>query len=297
MDLFDPKPELKKRHGMRHSEKVEMFQPGSEANELMGSPFEFHHYGESGMELSEALTHTPSIADEICLVRSMYTGHNNHTEALVMLQTGKIFRGRPTMGSWISYALGTENQNLPAYVVLRDPEGYNTSGALLWENGWMPALYRGTEFNTVGPPVENLQSAVPLPKGAQADNLAFLAKLNERHRANHPRESELEARIRNYELAARMQLTAAETLNLSKESEATKKLYGLDDPISAGYGLRCLMARRLVEAGVRFVQVFPGMGTQPWDTHRDTQTGLQKICAATEPGAIGLVKDLKTIYR
>src|SRR5262245_36472794 len=173
MDLFDPKPELKKRHGMRHSEKVEMFQPGSEANELMASPFEFHHHSSSGMELSEALTHTSSIVDEICLVRSMYTGHNNHTEALVMLQTGKIFRGRPTMGSWITCALGTENQSLPAYVVLRDPEGYNTSGALLWENGWMPALYRGTEFNTVGPPVENLQPAVPLPKGAQADNLAF----------------------------------------------------------------------------------------------------------------------------
>ena len=137
MDIFDPKPDLQKRDGQSPSESVETFQTGSEANKLLASPFKFHPAGECGMELSEVVPYTASIADDICLIRSMYTEHANHTEALVMLQTCKIFPGRPSMGSWISYGLGTENQNLPSYVVLRDPEGYNTSGTLLWENGWL----------------------------------------------------------------------------------------------------------------------------------------------------------------
>ena len=161
MDLFDPKPKLQKHDGQRHNEKVEMFQTGSEANELMASPFEFQKHGACGMELSEALTHTPKYVDDICLVRSMHTGHNNHTEALIMYVTGKIFPGRPGIGCWVSYGLGTENQNLPAFIVLRDPAGYNTSGNLLWNNGWMPATYRGTEFSTEGAPVLNLNPIVP----------------------------------------------------------------------------------------------------------------------------------------
>jgi hypothetical protein len=293
MDLFDPKPELQKRDGQRHVEKVEMFQVGSEANQLMASPFTFHPQGKCGMELSEALVHTPDIADDICLIRSMHTEHNNHTEALVMYQTCKIFPGRPTLGAWISYGLGTENQNLPAYIVLRDPEGYNTSGTLLWENGWLPALYRGTEFSSKGPPVLNLNPIAPVPEELQRRKFALLAKLNEEHRRNYPQESELEARIRNYELAARMQLAAGEVLNLSKESEATKKLYGLDNKVTESYGTRCLMARRLVESGVRFVQVFPPVG-QPWDHHNNLKSSMESICAKTELPAVGLVKDLKS---
>src|SRR5438067_2466112 len=177
------------------------------------------------------------------------TEHNNHTEALVMFNTGKIFPGRPALGSWISYALGTETQNLPAYIVLRDPEGYNTSGSLLWQNGWLPATHRGTEVSTKGAPVLNLRPATPFPPAVQRDNLDLLAKLNEKHRHAYPLESELEARIRNYELAARMQLVADDLLDLSNESDATKKLFGLDNSVTAGYGLRCLMARRLVESG------------------------------------------------
>src|SRR5262249_28027988 len=155
--------------------------------------------------------------------------HNNHTEALVMMNTGKIFPGRPALGSWVSYALGTLNQNLPAYIVLRDPEGYNTSGTLLWQNGWIPALYRGTEVSTKGAPVLNLQPAVPIGGGARRHDLDFLARLNESHRSRYPGESELEARIRNYELAARMQLAAGSVLDPSGETEATQKLYGLDN--------------------------------------------------------------------
>ncbi len=242
MELFDPKPDLASHAGQTFGEKVEMFQKGSEANKLLASPFKFRPAGRSGVQLSEVIPHLASVVDDYCLIRSMHTEHNNHTEALVMFNTGKIFPGRPALGSWVSYALGTVNQNLPAYIVLRDPEGYNTSGTLLWQNAWLPALYRGTEFSSQGPAVLNLRGRVAQPEGAQRDDLELLARLNEEHRRRYPHESELDARIRNYELAARMQLATGETLDLSHETETTQKLYGLDSPETAGYGLRCLMA-------------------------------------------------------
>jgi hypothetical protein len=218
--------------------------------------------------------------------------HNNHTEALVMMSTGKLFQGRPSFGAWVSYALGTLNQNLPAYVVLRDPAGYNTSGKLVWSSGWLPALYQGTEFSSVGAPVLNLRPARPVPKGVERASLDFLAELNRDHLRKYPHETELEARIQNYELAARMQLKAAEAIDLGREPAAVRSLYGLDDPVTAGYGTRCLMARRLVEAGVRFVQVFPPAG-QPWDAHTDTKGENQKICAVTDRPVAAFIKDLK----
>jgi hypothetical protein len=295
MDLFDPKPELAKRNGQTHDVRVETFQKGSEANKLLASPFTFHRRGACGMELSEVLPHLGSVADDLCLVRSMAGEHNNHTEGLVLLNTGKIFPGRPALGSWVSYALGSENQDLPAYVVLRDPEGYNTSGTLLWQNGWLPALYRGTELSTKGAAILNLHPETPAPAGVQRDNLDLLAKLNETHRKEYPLESDLEARIRNYELAARMQLTADRVLDLSREPAPVRTLYGLDDPLTAGYGLRCLLARRLVEAGVRFVQVFPPVKPQfqPWDAHSNVKTENEAICARTDLPSAALIKDLK----
>lgn len=292
MEIFDPKPELNKREGQVHGEKVEMFQPGSEGNKLLGCPFKFVRRGECGMELSEVIPHLGSVADELCLVRSMFSEHNNHTEALVMLSTGKIFQGRPSLGSWVCYALGTENQNLPGYVVLRDPAGYNTSGTLLWQNGWLPATYRGTEFSPQGAPVLNLRPAVAIAPEAQRDDLEFLARLNELHRQDYPRESELEARIRNYELAARMQLAAGDALDLNRETETTRKLYGLDNPTTAAYGTRCLMARRLIEQGVRFVQIYPPVG-QPWDAHGNVKDENEKICGQTDLPSAALITDLK----
>jgi uncharacterized protein (DUF1501 family) len=167
---------------------------------------------------------------------------------------------------------------------------------LNWDNGWLPALYAGTEFNTQGTPVLNLKPAVPLPDGVQKDKLGLLAKLNEEHRTKYPLDSDLEARIRNYELAARMQLTASQVLDLSKESEATKKLYGLDDEETASYGRRCLMARRLIEAGVRFVQVFPPIkpSFQPWDSHTNVKSEIQTISGKTDQPSAALIKDLKS---
>jgi len=292
MDLFDPKPALKKYDGRQHSVKVEMFQTGSEQNKLLDTPFRFRRHGAAGIEMSEVIPHIGGVADDLCVIRSMHTGHNNHTEALVMFMTGKIFQGRPSLGSWVGYALGTENQDLPAYVVLRDPGGYNTSGTLTWSSGWLPALYRGTEFSSAGDPVLNLRPARPQPDGVRRDNLDFLARLNRLHQREHPREAELETRIQNYELAARMQLSAARALDVASETAETRTLYGLDDPATRGYGLRCLLARKLVEAGVRFVQVHP-KPFQPWDTHANTKSGLEEICGNTDLPTAGLIRDLK----
>ena len=292
MDLFDPKPQLRAYDGKSHSIKVEMFGPGSEQNILMGSPFQFKPYGSCGMEMSEVIPHIGSVADRWCLVRSMHTGHNNHTEGLIMFMTGKLFQGRPTFGSWISYGLGTENQNLPAYVVLRDPKGYNTSGKLTWSSGWLPSLYRGTEFSSQGTPVLNLSPAEQQPKGVQRENLNFLASLNRVHQRKFPLDSDLETRIQNYELAARMQVVASDLLDISNESAHTRKLYGLDNETTQPYGLRCLLARKLVEAGVRFVQIHP-KPFQPWDTHTNTKGNLKHICGTTDLPTAGLIKDLQ----
>jgi hypothetical protein len=242
--------------------------------------------------MSDVVPHIGGVADELCLIRSMHSEHNNHTEALIMFMTGRIFQGRPAVGSWISYALGTENRNLPAYVVLRDPKGYNTSGTLTWAPGFLPALYGGTEFSSEGTPVLNLKPARKQPAGTQADNLRFLKQLNQIHQRSYPRETALETRIQNYELAARMQLAAADVLDLSQETADTQKLYGLDQPATAGYGRRCLLARKLVEAGVRFVQIHPEP-FQPWDTHANTKVNLSGICSKTDLPTAGLIQDLK----
>ncbi|HWB10351.1 MAG TPA: DUF1501 domain-containing protein [Pirellulales bacterium] len=292
MDLFDPKPELSRQAGKTMN--VETFQKGN-SDKLMASPLTFRAYGECGMEMSSLLPQLGSVADDLCLVRSMFSEHNNHTEGLVLLNTGKIFPGRPALGSWISYALGTENDNLPAYIVLRDPEGYNTSGTLLWQNGWLPAEHRGTEVATQGAPVLNLVPRESVRPELRRGQLDLLARLNERHRLDYPHESELEARIRNYELAARMQLAAGSLLDLNTETAETQRLYGLDRPETAGYGVRCLMARRLIESGVRFVQVFPPVKPQfqPWDAHSNVKTENEAICAKCDQPSAALIKDLK----
>ncbi len=292
MDLFDPKPALQRLDGKRHSVKVEMFQTGSEQNTLMGSPFRFRKHGESAIEMSQLVPRMAGLADDLCLIRSMHTGHNNHTEALVMFMTGKIFQGRPSFGSWISYALGSENANLPSYVVLRDPQGYNTSGKLTWSSGWLPALHRGTEFSSTGSPVLNLRPKVTAPAGAREDDLKFLSDINRIHLQQHPGDSRLESRIHNYELAARMQLSAERILDLGGESAHIQKMYGLDNPVTEPYGRRCLLARKLVEAGVRFIQIHP-KPFQPWDSHKDLDQELATICEETDLPTAGLISDLK----
>jgi Protein of unknown function (DUF1501) len=199
--------------------------------------------------------------------------------------------GRPTMGSWIVYGLGNESQQLPAYMVLSDPEGHPVDGTTNWSSGFMPTMYQGTVLRPQEPRILNLDAPAHLQGETQRQNLSFLDRLNRRHLASHPGESDLETRIRSYELAAAMQIAAKEALDVSNEPAYIKTLYGLDDPQSREYGTRCLIARRLVERGVRFVQIF--LGGQPWDTHTSIKSALPAICRRTDKPAAALVKDLK----
>ena len=293
MDLFDPKPELTKRHG----EKVSHLTGGNAdkptTEPLMGSAFKFRPRGQVGVEFSELVPHLGSVVDDMCTIRSMYSTDPNHPGGIYMMCTCNRRPGRPTLGAWTTYALGTENQNLPGYVVLRDPGAWHSGGAMQITNGWLPAVYRGTELKSEGDAVFNLNPATARPAGVQENNLRLLAKLNQRQRRRFPDESVLDARVQNYELAARMQLTAADELDLSHETEETERLYGLDNEVSAGYGRRLLLARRLVERGVRFVQVLPPPPHILWDHHGSLNDRIPKVCAQIDQPSAGLIKDLK----
>jgi hypothetical protein len=243
------------------------------------------------MELSELLPHTARIADEITLVRSMSTESVDHEAALRMIHSGKTFAGRPAWGSWVLYGLGSLRQDLPAYVVLSDPGGLPVDGPNNWSSGFLPASYQGTPFRATGVPVANLVPPSGVPPAAQGNQLRLLAELNADHLNRHPHNAELEARISNYELAARMQTSVPAVLDLSRETEETRRLYGLDNPKTAEYGRRCLLACRLVEQGVRFVQIF--LSSQPWDTHSKNAEQLRNLCGRTDQPSAALVTDLK----
>jgi hypothetical protein len=241
--------------------------------------------------LCELLPHTGSIADDLTLVRSMSTESVDHESALRLIHTGRFLAGMPVWGSWLVYALGSENANLPAYVVLADPGGLPVDGERNWSAGWLPAVYQGTPFRSGSAPVHNLQTPEGLTAEARRNQLDFLARLNRRHHQRFPENTELAARISNFETAARMQAEVPDVVDLSRESEATRRLYGLDNPVTAEYGQRCLLARRLVERGVRFVQVF--LSGQPWDTHSKNAESLKGLCARTDQPSAALVQDLK----
>ena len=294
MELFDPKPALKKYAGTPHPDELETFQLGNK-NVIYPPQFEIAQYGESGMHFGSPLPHMAGMADDWCMIRSMHTENNNHPFAISMFQSGKPFFGYPSLGSWITYGLGSENQDLPGYIVLRDPAGYNTSGKAVWSSGWMPALYQGTEFNSKGNAVHHLHPTAKRDSDSQRRSLNLLSSLNSKHLKAHPREFELEARIRNFELAARMQLAAEKLLDISQETQETLILYGIDNPTTSGYGTRCLMARRLIEAGVRYVQVFPPLqpSFQPWDSHGSLKSGIKTISARVDKPSAALVQDLK----
>ena len=296
MDLFDPKPTLNKFAGKKHPEDVESFQSGSEEDIVKGTQFRFAKFGRSGLDFSaDLIPYLGGMADELCQIRSMWSDNNNHPQGMRCFNSGKVFLGRPTLGAWISYGLGTENQNLPSYIVLRDPDGYNNGGTTIWTNGWLPAMYGGVEVQSKGAPVLNLNPAVPAPAGVQQTNLELLAKLNQERRQLYPSDSRLEARILHYELAARMQLAAEQTLDISGETQDTQKLYGLGDPETENYGRRCLMARRLVESGVRFVLVTAPIkyGGMAWDHHSYLDRDIPKISRQVDQPSAALLSDLK----
>jgi hypothetical protein len=293
IDLCDPKPELNKRHLQTYTGDIKYDNAAEASAKLFGSPWKFSKYGQCGMDLSELLPHLGSVADDICLIRSMHTGVNNHGQSINALNTGRIQANRPSLGSWVTYALGSENQNLPAFVVLTDPGGLPVLGVENWQNGWLPSLYQGTVIRPVEPRILNLDPPPQLRGAAQERYLSYLQQLNRDHLEQHPRETDLSARIQSYELAARMQLSAKEALDLSQESEAVHKLYGLDDPVTKDYGSRCLIARRLVERGVRFVQLHTG--NQTWDHHGNIEKALPAVCKRTDKPAAALIADLKQL--
>ncbi len=292
MDLTDPKPELSKYSGTDYKDDVQFSFVNQASKKLLGSPWKFRKHGECGTELSELLPHVAEIVDDICVMRSMHTGANGHEVSIRYFHGGiPGVVGRPTLGSWLVYGLGTESQELPAYMVLTDPGGLPVDGVTNWSNGFMPSLFQGTVLRPREPRILNLDAPPHLRGSLQQQNLNLLRTLNRKHLEQHPGESDLDARIASYELAARMQTAAREALDISKETKATQSMYGLDDPKSREYGTRCLIARRLVERGVRFVQLF--LGGQPWDNHSNIQTALPNICRRTDQPSAALVKDLK----
>jgi len=292
IDLFDPKPELDKRDGQKFTGDIKYDDAAHASTKLLASPWKFQRHGQSGIPVSELLPNFAKIVDDVTLVRSMQTGVSNHGQSIYALQNGRILGGRPTLGSWLTYALGSEAQNLPAFVALTDPRGLPVLGVDHWSNGWLPSIYQGTAIRPKEPRIPNLDPAPHLRGEAQANYLGFLEKLNREHLAQHPGETDLEARIQSYELAGKLQTAAKEALDINGESDATKKLYGIDQPATAEFGTRCLIARRLVERGVRFVQLFTA--NQSWDHHQSIITGLPAACKYVDKGASALVTDLKS---
>jgi hypothetical protein len=292
VDLFDYKPALEKYAGQPPGRDLAAeVRAVRETGGLMPSPYKFAKHGQSGIEISELLPYTAKVADEIAVVRSMYTTHLAHEAALFLMHGGRILPTRPSLGAWIVYGLGAENQNLPAYVVLDDPKGPPINFIQNWQSGWLPAVYQGTRVRSEGSPILNLKAKQEYPSTIVDLSRSLLHRMDAAHRDAHPGNVELEARIANYELAARMQIEATDALDLSQESEATKEAYGMNDERTSSYGSRCLMARRLVERGVRLVQIY--IEGQIWDNHNKIREGLEYACGKTDRPAAALVRDLK----
>lgn len=296
VDSFDPKPELYKRRGEVMSGKGEVVVSQGNPGGLMPSPWGFKKYGECGRDVSDLFPKTAEMVDDLAFIRSMYAISNDHAPALFQMNTGSVLPGHPSMGSWITYGLGTENQNLPAFVVFTDPRGGPIGGAPNWMNGFMPAAYQGTQFRSTGDPIVDLKPGADMTPERQRRWLRLLGELNAAHARVNPDDSELSARIATYELAFRMQASALEAVDVEKESAATKKLYGLDSKITEYFGRQCLMARRLVERGVRMVQIYSGGGNfqSSWDAHWDIAENHGMHAAETDGPVAGMLRDLKS---
>ncbi len=291
IDLFDPKPKLNELDGQTFPGDIKYDNAAQASSKVLGCPWKFARHGECGMELSELLPGLGEIADDITLIRSMHTDVNNHGQSIDAMNTGRAVSYRPSLGSWMAYGLGSESQNLPAFVVLIDPDGLPVLGVQNWSNGWLPSLFQGTVIRPREPRILNLDSPATLQGAPQARYLGFLQELNQRHLADHPGETDLEARIASFELAAHMQSAAKEAVDLSQESAATRSMYGIDDPATKDFGERCLIARRLVERGVRFVQLYTRY--QFWDHHGSIRSALPAACKKVDRPSAALVKDLK----
>jgi hypothetical protein len=292
MDLFDPKPVLDKHHGQSYFEKVagEVENPKN-AGALMRSPFKFARHGQCGAWVSDVMPRLAGVVDDIAFIRSMVTTNLTHEPAVYLIQSGKMGPGRPVLGSWVVYGLGSENQNLPAYVVLDDPLGLPVNGVENWHCGFLPPVFQGTRFRSTGSPVLNLRPEVARPGDVEVMERNLIARLDALHKRERPGQPTLDARIASYELAARMQLAATDALDISRESPALQSMYGIGRQPSDSYGRRCLIARRLVERGVRFVQLY--INGHIWDTHTNLAAELKTACDRTDQPIAALLRDLK----
>jgi hypothetical protein len=280
VDTFDPKPDLTKNHGKPMNKgKVDVFfgNPGN----LMASPYKFKKYGESGIEVSELYPYLANYVDDLCMVRSVYSTSNNHSPAIFQMNSGNMRPGNPSLGSWITYGLGSENENLPSYIVMYDWRGGPIGGAPNWSSGCTP--------------IADLNPPKWVDPHLQRAEIDFVQKLNQEHLALHAGNSDLDARIASYELAFQMQTHAPEAMDLAKESDATKKLYGIGEKTTDYFGKQCLIARRMVERGVRFIQLYSGGGHQQesWDAHYGLHENHSLHCAETDKPMAGLIRDLK----
>lgn len=299
VDTFDYKPELEKQDGKSLTGKGALDTFFGKPGNLLKNLWEFKQRGQSGLWVSELLPHLANCADDLAVVRSVVSKSSSHTPACFQMNTGFTQNGYPCLGSWLSYGLGTDNDSLPAFVVLPDPRGLPNGGTNNWSNGFLPAEHQGTAFRTEGnEPIPNLHTPAYVSSQSRRASLEFLNQINARFADDNPGDSALTARVRSYELAARMQTSIPEAVAFADETAATQKLYGIDNPATAAAGRNFLLARRLIERGVRFVQVYSGaaLGGNPrinWDAHEDVKTNHETQAVLLDQPAAGLLVDLK----
>ena len=294
VDLFDPKPDLIKFAGKPLPESFGrvMTRRDVERNALLGPIKPFRKCGESGLPISEFFRHLPDVADELCVIRSMHGDSVNHPQSVYQMNTGNILMGSPSFGSWISYGLGTENQNMPAFIVMNQPGGVLKGGPAAWGSGYLPTTHQGTTVRPGATPVLNLRPQKSISTAQQRATLKLIRELNDDHLANRDKDDELSARVASYELAFRMQSTAPDLVDLSGETDQTLSLYGANEKHTRDFGTRCLLARRMIERGVRFVQIYSGDKTG-WDAHNHVAQNHGALCRSTDKPITGLLTDLR----
>lgn len=295
LDTFDPKPALDRLAGRPIPEGFGevITAMGEFRSPILPSRRTWKQHGQSGLWVSDWLPQVAQCADELAVIRSCWADGINHSTGVCQMNTGSILAGRPSLGSWVTYGLGTENANLPAFVVLQDTPAQVINGPRNWGSGFMPAVHQGVRMQGGSEPIPNLNTPEGLTAAQQRGKLGFLDRLNRRFAAGHPEQTELEARIASYELAFRMQAEAPEAVDLSRETEATRRLYGLDEAETATFGRMCLQARRLVERGVRFVQLYSGAGSR-WDAHENLEKNHSALFRQTDQPIAGLLRDLRS---
>lgn len=294
VDLFDPKPALTKYAGQPLPESFGsvMTRRDVARNPLLAPVRRFRPRGTCGLEVSEFLPEIAGVADDLCVIRSLHGDSVNHPQSVYQMNTGSILTGHPSVGSWVAYGLGSENRNMPAFVVLPDPGGAVKGGPPAWGSGYLSASFQGVTMRPGASPVLNLNPPEGTSEAQQLRNLDFIQRMNHRHLARRDHDDLLAARIQSYELAFRMQSEAPELVDLNGESAATHALYGLDQKETREFGQRCLLARRMIERGVRFVQIYAG-DTNGWDAHDNVDRNHSTMCRQTDKPVAGLLRDLK----